>query len=227
MIQLKNLTKIYRTPVVETRVLSNLSLEIDQGEFVSIAGSSGCGKSTLLNLLGMIDLPDGGIYRFGSEEVAMYTERQRARLRRKHIGFLFQSFNLIEELTVFENVELPLMYAQLPVDERRQKVEEVLHQLEMFCQRDSYPLRLTCVQQQRVAMARALVNQPDMILADEPAGNLDSQAGAEVMGLLTALNRCGTTIVLVTHSPTCAKYAQRMLCLHDGRIRTKSRVFQA
>ena len=227
MIQMKHLTKIYRTPAIQTTALNDISLDIRKGEFVSIMGPSGCGKSTLLNLLGLIDSPDGGAYRFGDEEVTAYSERQRARLRKRHIGFVFQSFNLIDELTVFENVQLPLIYTQTPVAERRKKVEAVLEKLEMAHRRSHYPQQLSGGQQQRVAVARAIVNQPDLILADEPTGNLDSHNGAEVMDMLAGLNRQGTTVIMVTHSQACAGYGHRILRLLDGRIVAENAVHRA
>ena len=227
MIQMKHLTKIYRTPAIQTTALNDISLDIRKGEFVSIMGPSGCGKSTLLNLLGLIDSPDGGAYRFADEEVTTYSERQRARLRKRHIGFVFQSFNLIDELTVFENVQLPLIYTSAPPAERRKKVEAVLEKLGMVHRRSHYPQQLSGGQQQRVAVARAMVNQPDLILADEPTGNLDSHNGAEVMDMLADLNRQGTTVVMVTHSQACAGYGHRILRLLDGRIVAENAVHRA
>lgn len=204
--------------MIETTALNNISLDICKGEFISIMGPSGCGKSTLLNLLGLIDSPDQGEYQFGAEQVAGFSERQRARLRKQHIGFVFQSFNLIEELTVFENVELPLIYTHTSPKVRKEKVTRVLDQLEMGHRATHHPQQLSGGQQQRVAVARAIVNQPDVILADEPTGNLDSHNGAEVMQMLAELNQDGTTVIMVTHSPACAHYGNRILRLLDGKI---------
>lgn len=218
MIQMKNLTKRYRAAAVETTALHDITLHIRKGEFVSIMGPSGCGKSTLLNLMGLIDSPDAGVYRFGEQEVATYSERQRARLRKQHIGFVFQSFNLIDELTVFENVQLPLMYTNTTPEERRRKVAFVLEKLGMSHRGSHFPQQLSGGQQQRIAIARAFVNQPDLILADEPTGNLDSHNSAEVMDMLLDLNHSGATVIMVTHSPACASYGDRILRLLDGRI---------
>ncbi len=204
--------------MIETTALNNISLDIRKGEFISIMGPSGCGKSTLLNLLGLIDSPDQGEYQFGTEQVAGFSERQRARLRKQHIGFVFQSFNLIEELTVFENVELPLIYTHTSPKVRKEKVKLVLDQLEMGHRANHHPQQLSGGQQQRVAVARAIVNQPDIILADEPTGNLDSHNGAEVMQMLAGLNQEGTTVIMVTHSSACAHYGNRILRLLDGKI---------
>lgn len=204
--------------MIETTALNNISLDIHKGEFISIMGPSGCGKSTLLNLLGLIDSPDQGEYQFGAEQVAGFSERQRARLRKQHIGFVFQSFNLIEELTVFENVELPLIYTHASPKVRKEKVKKVLDQLEIGHRATHHPQQLSGGQQQRVAVARAIVNQPDIILADEPTGNLDSHNGAEVMQMLAELNQEGTTVIMVTHSSACAHYGNRILRLLDGQI---------
>jgi putative ABC transport system ATP-binding protein len=189
MIKLKNLEKVYTTEEVETTALNNINLEIKDGEFVAIMGPSGCGKSTLLNIVGLLDNPSGGEYYFGEHEVAKYSERQRAQLRKGSIGFVFQSFNLIDELTVFENVELPLLYLKVPASERKQRVEEVLERMNIMHRRNHFPQQLSGGQQQRVAIARAIVAKPKVILADEPTGNLDSANGEEVMKLLSQLMR--------------------------------------
>src|SRR5215203_5165408 len=194
MIKLKNLEKVYTTEEVETTALNNINLDIKEGEFVAIMGPSGCGKSTLLNILGLLDNPSSGEYHFGEFEVAKYSERQRAQLRKGSIGFVFQSFNLIDELTVFENVELPLIYLGIKAPERKERVEKVLDKMQIMHRRNHYPQQLSGGQQQRVAVARAVVNNPKLILADEPTGNLDSSNGNEVMQLLTDLNEQGTTI---------------------------------
>ncbi|MCX6640249.1 MAG: ABC transporter ATP-binding protein [bacterium] len=222
MIKTKNLKKIYLTEEVETTALNNVNLEIQPGEFLAIMGPSGCGKSTLLNLLGLLDNPTGGEYFFLDQEVSKFTERQRANTRKRNIGFVFQSFNLIDELTVFENVELPLLYLGVSTTERKKKVEAVLEQMEIMSRRNHFPQQLSGGQQQRVAVARAVVAQPRMILADEPTGNLDSSHGDEVMKLLTVLNEAGTTIIMVTHSPAYAEFAHRTVHLFDGHIVTEN-----
>lgn len=218
MIRTENLKKLYTTEEVETTALDDVNLEIKQGEFVAIMGPSGCGKSTLLNLLGLLDNPSGGHYYFLDHDVSRFTERQRANLRKSNIGFVFQSFNLIDELTVFENVELPLLYLGYSASQRRQRVEEVLEQMEMMHRRNHFPQQLSGGQQQRVAVSRAVVAQPKAILADEPTGNLDSAHGDEVMKILTGLNDEGTTIVMVTHSPMYAEYSHRIIHLFDGHV---------
>ena len=218
MIKTRNLKKIYRTEEVETTALNNVNLEIKEGEYVSIMGPSGCGKSTLLNLLGMIDKPTSGEYYFLGEEVGSYSERQRANLRKANIGLVFQSFNLIDELTVYENVELPLLYLKYSSSERKKRVNEVLEQMKIMARRNHFPQQLSGGQQQRVAVARAVVARPKLILADEPTGNLDSLHGEEVMRIIGELNEAGTTIVMVTHSPTYAEYGHRIIHLFDGHI---------
>lgn len=218
MIKINNLQKIYRTEDVETVALHNVNIEINEGEFVSIMGPSGSGKSTLLNILGLLDNPSGGNYYFLGTDVSKYSERQRTILRRKNIGFVFQSFNLIDELTVFENIELPLIYMKVPSDVRKQKVNKVLEAMEIVHRRNHFPNQLSGGQQQRVAIARAIVGEPKLILADEPTGNLDSTQGEEVMNLLNVLNKKGTTIIIVTHSPVYAQYANRIIYLFDGQI---------
>lgn len=218
MIRLERLRKVYRTDEIETTALSNVSVEIREGEFASIMGPSGCGKSTLLNLLGLIDSPTEGNHYFGEEEVSRYSERKRAALRKHHIGFVFQSFNLIDDLTVFQNVELPMVYAKTPANERKKRVEEALERMQMTHRRNHHPQQLSGGQQQRVAVARAIVNRPHLILADEPTGNLDTANGDEVMSLLSELHRDGATIVMVTHSQACAQYGGRVIHMLDGKI---------
>jgi putative ABC transport system ATP-binding protein len=216
MIKITDLQKFYRTEEVETIALNKLSIDIKEGEFVAIMGPSGCGKSTLLNILGLLDDPDGGSYLFNGIEVADFNERKRADLRKHNIGFVFQSFNLIDELTVYENVELPLIYTGVPSSERVGRVEAVLEKMQIMHRRNHYPQQLSGGQQQRVAVARAVVNNPKIILADEPTGNLDSSNGNEVMELLTDLNEQGTTIIMVTHSEHDARYSHRIIRLLDG-----------
>jgi putative ABC transport system ATP-binding protein len=218
MIKTQNLKKLYTTEEVETTALNNVNLEVKSGEFVAIMGPSGCGKSTLLNLLGLLDNPSDGEYFFLEHEVSKFSERQRANLRKSNIGFVFQSFNLIDELTVYENVELPLLYLGVSGADRKKRVEEVLEHMEIMHRRNHFPQQLSGGQQQRVAVARALVGKPKLILADEPTGNLDSAHGDEVMKLLTDLNENGTTIVMVTHSPSYAEYAHRIVHLFDGHV---------
>jgi putative ABC transport system ATP-binding protein len=218
IIETQNLTKIYRTDVVETTAVDAVNFTLSEGQFVSVMGPSGCGKSTLLHILGLIDSPSGGTYRFLGEDVSGYPERKRARLRKAHIGFVFQSFNLIDELTVYENVELPLVYAQVPTQERRGRVEAVLEKMDIAHRRDHFPAQLSGGQQQRVAVARALVNKPNLILADEPTGNLDSEHGDEVMKMLLRLNEEGTTILMVTHSAANAAFSSRIVNLFDGKV---------
>src|SRR6187399_2672075 len=218
MIKIANLEKTYRTEEVETVALNKLSFEIKEGEFVAVMGPSGCGKSTLLNIVGLLDDPDEGSYQFNGIEVAKFNERKRADLRKQNIGFVFQSFNLIDELTVYENVELPLVYAQVPPGERKARVEAVLEKMDIAHRRDHFPAQLSGGQQQRVAVARALVNKPSLILADEPTGNLDSEHGEEVMKLLLKLNAEGTTILMVTHSAPNAAFSSRIVSLLDGHV---------
>jgi len=222
MIKTEKLSKIFRTDEVETTALNEVSFEIKQGEFVAIMGPSGCGKSTLLNILGMLDNPSGGSYAFNGKEVATLNERQRAKLRKKNIGFVFQSFNLIDELNVQENVELPLIYLGMPSSKRKKRVEEVLEKMQIIHRKKHFPMQLSGGQQQRVAVARAVVANPHLILADEPTGNLDSVNGEEVMNLLESLNGEGTTIIIVTHSQRDAEYAQRIVRLFDGQIITEN-----
>ena len=222
MIKTKNLTKIFTTREVETRALSKVNLELQDGEFVAIMGPSGCGKSTLLHIAGMLDTPTAGEYYFMGEDVSTYSEKKRARLRKGNIGFVFQSFNLIDELTVFENIELPLVYLSVSGSDRKKRVDEMLEQLELVPRRNHLPQQISGGQQQRVAVARALIADPKVILADEPTGNLDSTQGSEVMKLLVDCNENGTTIVMVTHSPVYADYANRVIHLFDGHIVTEN-----
>ncbi|MEM7657094.1 MAG: ABC transporter ATP-binding protein [Bacteroidota bacterium] len=218
MIRINNLSKLYRTEEIETTALNEVSMNVKEGEFLSIMGPSGCGKSTLLNILGLIDSPSNGEYFFMDEEVSRYSERQRANLRKHNLGFVFQSFNLIDELTVFENVELPLIYTKMRSSERKSRVERVLEQMNMMHRKTHFPQQLSGGQQQRVAVARAIVNEPRLILADEPTGNLDSSNGDDVMKMLTHLNEQGTTVVMVTHSPRNAEFGHRIIRLLDGKI---------
>ena len=218
MLKLSNLEKIYRTEDIETVALNKLSVEVKSGEFVAIMGPSGCGKSTLLNIIGLLDDADTGSFLFNNEEVISYNERKRADLRKRNIGFVFQSFNLIDELTVYENVELPLLYLGIDADERKKRVEAVLEKVQIMHRRNHFPQQLSGGQQQRCAVARAVVNNPKLILADEPTGNLDSKNGNEVMELLTNLNDAGTTVVMVTHSEHDARYAHRVIRMLDGSV---------
>lgn len=222
MIKLKQLRKVYATDEVETTAINDIDLTIDKGEFVAIMGPSGCGKSTLLNILGLLDSPSGGKYYFGNDEVASLSEKQRVKFRKGAIGFVFQSFNLIDELTVFENVELPLLYLRIPDEERKKRVEEVLERMNIMHRKNHFPQQLSGGQQQRVAISRAIVAKPQLILADEPTGNLDSVNGEEVMQLLAELNAEGTTIIMVTHSPYDANYAHKVINLFDGQIVTET-----
>ncbi|RMA64385.1 ABC transporter ATP-binding protein [Ulvibacter antarcticus] len=218
MITIKNLIKTYRTEEVETTALNQLSLSVNTGEFLSIMGPSGCGKSTLLNIIGLLDSPDDGSYQFDVEEVASYNEKQRASIRKANIGFVFQNFNLIDELSVYENVELPLIYNKVKPEDRKVKVTQMLERVGIAHRAKHFPLQLSGGQQQRVAVARALVTNPKLVLADEPTGNLDSKNGNEVMELLSELNAQGTTIIMVTHSAYDAKFSTRTISLKDGEI---------
>ena len=218
MIKLNNIIKIYKTEEIETTALNELSLKVEKGEFVSIMGASGCGKSTLLNIIGLLDSPDEGSYLFDEEEVASFSEKQRAELRKANIGFVFQNFNLIDELTVYENVELPLIYNGIKLSERKSRVKEILERIGIAHRAKHYPLQLSGGQQQRVAVARALVTNPKLILADEPTGNLDSKSGNDVMELLSELHADGATIIMVTHSSYDAQFSSRIITLKDGEI---------
>ena len=224
MIQTENLQKIFRTEDVETWALNDVSLEIATGEFVAVMGPSGCGKSTLLNILGLLDNPTGGSYSLNGTDISKYPERQRTQVRKGVIGFVFQSFNLIEELNVFENIELPLLYMGVSATERKKKVQAAMDRMQITHRAKHFPQQLSGGQQQRVAIARAVVANPKLILADEPTGNLDSKNGKEVMSLLTELNKEGTTIVMVTHSQHDAGYAARIINLFDGQLVTEVRL---
>ncbi len=222
MIKTNNLVKIFKTEEVETTALNNVSLEVRQAEFVAIMGPSGCGKSTLLNILGLLDNPSKGEYYFMDKLVSGYKERQRTNLRKGNIGFVFQSFNLIDELNVYENVELPLLYLKMKPSQRKKDVNEVLDRMQISHRKKHFPQQLSGGQQQRVAVARAVVANPSLILADEPTGNLDSKNGEEVMALLEQLNNSGTTIIMVTHSPIYAERAGRVVHLFDGHVVTEN-----
>ena len=218
MIKIHDLSKVYRTADVETTALNQVNLEIEAGEFIAVMGPSGCGKSTLLNILGMLDSPDAGSYSFAGENVAGYSENRLAEIRKQNIGFIFQSFNLVDELTVAENVMLPLLYQKVPAKERDERVQAVLERVGIAHRADHRPQQLSGGQQQRVAVARAVVTEPKLILADEPTGNLDSTNGEEVLNLLNQLNGDGTTIVMVTHDQGHADHASRVVNMLDGRI---------
>ena len=222
MIKTVALEKIFRTEEVETWALNKVNIEVKEGEFVAIMGPSGCGKSTLLNILGLLDNPTSGEYYLNGIEVSKYTEAQRTKLRKGIIGFVFQSFNLIDELNVYENIELPLLYMGVSASERKQKVKEAMERMAIVNREKHFPQQLSGGQQQRVAIARAVVANPKLILADEPTGNLDSKNGQEVMNLLNELNKEGTTIVMVTHSQHDAGYASRIINLFDGQVVTET-----
>ncbi|MGL6177677.1 MAG: ABC transporter ATP-binding protein [Tannerellaceae bacterium] len=218
MLRIENLSKVFRTEEVETVALNQVSLEVKDGEFVAIMGPSGCGKSTLLNILGLLDSPTEGIYYLGEQEVGSLKEKDRTKARKGNVGFVFQSFNLIDELNVFENVELPLTYLDMKSTERKERVNAILKRMNISHRSHHFPQQLSGGQQQRVAIARAVVSNPKIILADEPTGNLDSKNGAEVMQLLTELNKEGTTIIMVTHSKHDASFSHRVINLFDGQI---------
>jgi putative ABC transport system ATP-binding protein len=222
VIRTQNLKRVFSTDEVETIALEQVNIEIKEGEFVAIMGPSGCGKSTLLNILGLLDYPSEGNYYFLKNDVSNYPERKKALLRKSHIGFVFQNFNLIEELTIYENIELPLIYLDIDNKERHHKVEAIMEEMRITHRRNNFPSQLSGGQQQKVAVARAVVAQPRLILADEPTGNLDSTNGEEVMNLLSRLNSSGTTIVMVTHSQRDAEYSRRILHLFDGKIVTEN-----
>lgn len=222
MIKTVALEKIFRTEEVETLALNKVSIEVKEGEFVAIMGPSGCGKSTLLNILGLLDNPTSGEYYLNGIEVSRYTEAQRTKLRKGIIGFVFQSFNLIDELNVYENIELPLLYMGVSATERKKKVQEAMERMAIVHREKHFPQQLSSGQQQRVAIARAVVANPKLILADEPTGNLDSKNGQEVMNLLSELNKEGTTIVMVTHSQHDAGFASRIINLFDGKVVTET-----
>ena len=221
MIRIEHLSKVFRTEEVETTALNDVSLHVKQGEFVAIMGPSGCGKSTLLNIIGLLDNPTSGNYYFNGQEVGHLKEKQRTQVRKGNIGFVFQSFNLIDELNVYENVELPLIYLKKKASEKKELVTSIIDRMNISHRVKHFPQQLSGGQQQRVAIARAVVAGPKLILADEPTGNLDSKNGAEVMNLLTELNQEGTTIVMVTHSQHDASYAHRVVHLFDGQIVTE------
>jgi putative ABC transport system ATP-binding protein len=218
VITLRNIRKLYRADNVETAALANVNLQIDEGEFVAVMGPSGCGKSTLLNIVGMIDTPNAGEYLFCGEDVAPYGESRLVEIRKRHLGFVFQSFNLIDDLTVYENVELPLLYQSVPRAQRRARVREVLELVDLRAREKHKPAQLSGGQQQRVAVARAVVCDPKLILADEPTGNLDTKNGEEVLGMLDTLNQQGATILMVTHSDAHASRAHRIVSMVDGRV---------
>ena len=218
MIKIENLTKVFKTEDIETTALNSINLEIKEGEFVAIMGPSGCGKSTLLNILGILDSPSDGRYFFCDDEVGMQKENQKNKLRKGNINFVFQSFNLIDELNVYKNVELPLKYLRYPSNQKRERVLDVLDRMKIGHRRNHYPQQLSGGQQQRVAIARAVAANPKLLLADEPTGNLDSKTGLEVMNLLSELNNEGTTIIMVTHSERDAEFAHRVIRLFDGEI---------
>jgi putative ABC transport system ATP-binding protein len=222
MLVMQSLSKVFRATEVETAALDAVDLGITAGEFTAIMGPSGCGKSTLLNIIGMLDNPSSGRYFFMDEDVSKYPERKLAQLRKRNIGFIFQSFNLIDELTVFANVELPLVYQRLPAAERKRRVDAVLERVGISARRNHMPTQLSGGQQQRVAVARALVVAPKLILADEPTGNLDTTNGEEVMNMLVKLNEEGTTVIMVTHSRSHAEYARRIVNMLDGRVVTEN-----
>lgn len=218
MLKLENIIKKYRTSSVETLAVNGLSLNIAEGDFVAIMGASGCGKSTLLNIIGMLDNADSGSYTLDGKDVSSLNAKERTEVRKNTIGFVFQNFNLIDELTVGENVELPLQYLNVPKNERKQKVDAVLEKMGIAHRKHHYPSQLSGGQQQRVAVARAVVTEPKLILADEPTGNLDSHFGNEVLDILKGLNAAGTTVVMVTHSANDAKVAKRIVELRDGKL---------
>ena len=218
MIEVKDLTKVFKTEEVETWALDQVNLSVENGEFVAVMGPSGCGKSTLLHILGLLDTASSGAYLLDGQDVSGYSERQRNALRKGTLGFVFQSFNLIDELTVRENIALPLLYMGVPAEERRRRVEEAMARMDITHRAGHFPRQISGGQQQRTAIARAIVTRPKLILADEPTGNLDSKNGKEVMGLLGELHREGTTIVMVTHSKHDAGYADRIVHLFDGRV---------
>ncbi|GGD04335.1 MULTISPECIES: ABC transporter ATP-binding protein [Flavobacteriaceae] len=218
MIQTKNLTKIFITEDIQTKALNDINLHVKDGEFIAIMGPSGCGKSTLLNILGLIDIPSDGSYMFHGKEIGNLKEKELTKARKGNIGFIFQSFNLIDGLTVYENVELPLTFMNINQKERKEKVKAVLKRMKIDHRSNHFPQQLSGGQQQRVAIARAVITEPKLLLADEPTGNLDSKNGTEVMNLLTELSQEGATIIMVTHSESDANYAHRVINLFDGKI---------
>ncbi len=220
MIEIKDLVKVYRTSKTETTALNKLSLTVSAGEFVSVMGPSGCGKSTLMNILGMLDVADSGVFSFMGEEVQGYSEAKLTLLRKKNLGFIFQNFNLIDELTVAENIELPLRYLGVKAADRKPRVDNLLERMQLAHRRGNYPNQLSGGQQQRVAVARALVNSPKLLLADEPTGNLDSATRTEVMNLIKEINKEGTTVIMVTHSDHDAGYSDRIVKVLDGQVQS-------
>lgn len=218
MIKIENLSKVFRTEEVETRALNGVSIQIQKGEFVTIMGASGCGKSTLLNIIGLLDDFNEGSYRFLDKEISGVKENEKSKIRKENIGFIFQNFNLIDELSVYDNIELPLLYNKIPSAERKKRIEEIAERLAIGHRLKHYPQQLSGGQQQRVAVARALVTNPKVILADEPTGNLDSKNGNEVMELLTDLHAEGATILMVTHSEYDASFSQRTIVMKDGMV---------
>ncbi|NLV53267.1 MAG: ABC transporter ATP-binding protein [Bacteroidales bacterium] len=222
MIKLENIKKVFSTEEVETWALREVNLEVQEGEFVAIMGPSGCGKSTLLNILGLLDNPTEGVYTLNGKDVSTLMENERTEIRKGVIGFVFQSFNLIDELNVYENIELPLLYMETPVKERKERVEAVMDRMAISHRRNHFPSQLSGGQQQRVAIARAVLPNPKIILADEPTGNLDSKNGKEVMNLLSELHKDGATIIMVTHSQHDANYAERIINLYDGQVVEKT-----
>jgi putative ABC transport system ATP-binding protein len=222
LFRLEGLSKVYRTDNVETTALNRIDIEVKRGEFVAVMGPSGCGKSTLLNIVGMLDSPNSGSFWFDGQDVASFSENQLSDIRKENIGFIFQSFNLIDELTVRENIELALLYHDVSAEERAERTDAAMERMEIAHRADHMPAQLSGGQQQRVAVARAVVSEPGLILADEPTGNLDSHNGEEVMELLTQLNKQGATILMVTHSPAHAEYARRDISLLDGEVMTES-----
>ena len=220
MLKVENLKKSFFTEEIETIALNGVSFEVKEGEFVAVMGPSGCGKSTLLNILGLLDNPTGGSYELLGQQVGDLREKDRTQFRKGNLGFVFQSFNLIDEMTVFENVELPLVYMGVKASERKRRVEDILERMNISHRASHFPQQLSGGQQQRVAIARAVISNPKLVLADEPTGNLDSKNGKEVMLLLQELNREGTTIIMVTHSQHDAQYASRTICLFDGQVVT-------
>ena len=224
MLEIQKLSKVFRTEEIETVALNEIDLNVNDGEFIAVMGPSGCGKSTLLNIIGLLDNPTSGKYFLGGKEVGNLKEKERTQARKGNIGFVFQSFNLIEEMTVYENVELPLIYLNLKKSERKKRVEEVLKKMNISHRSSHFPNQLSGGQQQRVAIARAVVAEPRLILADEPTGNLDSKNGVDVMNLLIQLNQEGATIVMVTHSQHDASFAHRIVNLFDGKVVTETKL---